>query len=669
MPSKNIQTWKDLNKKKAAKGRFSRILSDDTLPVAEDLAEVYEQPEFKLDKNLVGSEKNEEANNHQPEAKAEFEAESKSGEEKKPAKQRKLPQAFRVRWLLLITLLGSLVAWAAGWWFFTVASPRSGGVEISLAAPTQVISGGQLELAVRVKNNERATAEKVELNLQWPAGVKVVQSDLPATNQSNNSFLLPDIRPAGVYDFKIFLQVFGEENETKAIGANLIYELANFSSIFFSNADLVLTIGTAKLKVDFSGPPDVTPLTPAKWQFVLTNQSADQIANAAWEILVPPLLTEIKTKPATEVLPEKNWTRLIFPLDGQKPAAQQTIELEGSFAAGSQGKQVFIWQLVEDFAAKQAVTQEGQQAVYVIGDEVELTLTINGSESLETLSWGDLVDFGFSAKNITSQDLQNIEWQVTLTPEPFEWNTLATINTVVQERAGLVKLAAESNEELKLLSPGKTSKVGFQVRLKNQAVPANLINITARLQATVGDGSGADKVSFTKEWKNITIKNPIVWHASARYYDDEGIPVGSGPLPPVVGEVTTYRVMWNISDKADNVDRIVLATSLPPNTLWANQFNANQGVIRYQSALRQVEWTLTSVDDYDLGQGELEAWFDVRVVPNEDLVGLTVPLTSGIDLQIFKTDNSAKAYSKPMLTSALEGDLYASGKGLVKERE
>jgi len=207
------------------------------------------------------------------------------------------------------------------------------------------------------------------------------------------------------------------------------------------------------------------------------------------------------------------------------------------------------------------------------------------------------------------------------------------------------------------------------VLIKNQAAPINQINVKTNFKAQAGEEGDGETISFSKEIKAIPIKKAISWHVSARYYDDEGVPVGDGPLPPRVGEATTYRIFWNISDKADNVDRIVLSTSLPTNALWANQFNANHGIIKYQSAVRQVEWTITNADSVDLGQGELEAYFDVRVVPNQSAVGSTLPLTSGIDMQIFKTDNSAKAYSQSLLSTSLEGDLYAMGQGVVTGTE
>ena len=45
----------------------------------------------------------------------------------------------------------------------------------------------------------------------------------------------------------------------------------------------------------------------------------------------------------------------------------------------------------------------------------------------------------------------------------------------------------------------------------------------------------------------VDINTGMVFKAEARYFNDDNIAVGSGPLPPKVGETTKYRIFWNIN--------------------------------------------------------------------------------------------------------------------------
>ena len=165
----------------------------------------------------------------------------------------------------------------------------------------------------------------------------------------------------------------------------------------------------------------------------------------------------------------------------------------------------------------------------------------------------------------------------------------------------------------------------------------------------------------------ILVKPLLKWHASAHYYDDEGAPVGSGPLPPKVGQATTYRIYFNVPDFSQQIKKIVFSTVLPSEIIWAGDYKVNYGVISFSPQTRQVQWIVSNPKTYDTSQGELAADFAVRLVPNKPAVGSIIPLTSSVQVQAFMLDGSVKNFSSPMLTTSLEGDPYGQGKGIVED--
>ena len=90
----------------------------------------------------------------------------------------------------------------------------------------------------------------------------------------------------------------------------------------------------------------------------------------------------------------------------------------------------------------------------------------------------------------------------------------------------------------------------------NAAVKIDSSNIPAALQGT--QLAGTDSV-------NVKLNSKLAI-ASKGYYKDNEMP-NSGPLPPTVGQQTTYTIHWLVTNLSNDVDDVVvesLFTALCP---------------------------------------------------------------------------------------------------------
>lgn len=312
------------------------------------------------------------------------------------------------------------------------------------------------------------------------------------------------------------------------------------------------------MTVDFSGPTEFEPLENSVWYLTIAN-SSEQVLNGILEIDVPESLEAVKTEPVSSR--DKN-NNLIFAIDKLSPGDKLKLKIEGLFAAGSQGEHEFVWRYKKTEGEETRILQEGNFKVYVIGDEVELKILLNKKEKLSELNWGDEVEFEFLAKNITAEELTDGEWQINLPGDLFEWNSLSSNFSPIVERPGLVKFTAADNEILQSLKPGEEKRISFKLKLKSTPIADNRLNVQAKFLIKA-EKDAAEKISFSRSFDNVLIKPLLKWHASAHYYDDEGATVGSGPLPSRVGQATTYRIQFNISDFSQRIKRIVFPRFCP----------------------------------------------------------------------------------------------------------
>jgi hypothetical protein len=153
--------------------------------------------------------------------------------------------------------------------------------------------------------------------------------------------------------------------------------------------------------------------------------------------------------------------------------------------------------------------------------------------------------------------------------------------------------------------------------------------------------------------------------AHARYYTPEGETVGSGPLPPQVGQTTTYQIVWRVANSFHALESVRMTANLPPDVRWTGQAAAGIGTIAFDETTRIVTWNIEAMPKSVPGS---EATFGLAIVPEQDDVGAFFKLTNAI--AVSATDTFTKdqlTHGIDILTTELPQDKEAAGKGVVVE--
>lgn len=573
---------------------------------------------------------------------------------------------FRMRWLIGVIVVGAIVSWTLGWWQFDISQPSSSGVSVAIDAPDTVASGEIVNLQIHITNEENVAIAEADLSIQWPDELRVIESSVEPRSIAMSSWTLDEIAVGEKVTIDITAQAFGEVGDAKVIDATLVYELQNFSSNFFTEGVHNFVIGTKIVDVVFDETDDLPPLTENVWRIVVTNADDETLPLSWLRIVFPQGFEVIEISPEHDVVDYEESKAAIVPLDGMEVGEQQVLKITGLFAAGTQGKSNFVWQYGIDTDEDPRIIQEGSYEQYVIGDEAEVEVLLNGEEELSELSWGDELVVNLRARNITSEDLTNLEWSLTIPPSMVTWSGIRSDSTLsTDQSSGVVRLLPEDNDVLKIIPAGDELELSVIVPLASSAQSQTSFTGSARLRLTTE--SSEEPLSFTKSFGPIQLSETVNWHTTAHYYSDEGIQVGSGPLPPRVDDNTNYEINWNVGSVAGNVGSLTVRATLPPDVRWNNQFSSNQGNVTYVASTRQVVWSVSDVSGYDFTLGELEAKWEAGITPNESDLGTVITLTGAAQIELTTSDGEIVRLTNPALTTALEGDIFAQNKGVVRE--
>jgi hypothetical protein len=159
-------------------------------------------------------------------------------------------------------------------------------------------------------------------------------------------------------------------------------------------------------------------------------------------------------------------------------------------------------------------------------------------------------------------------------------------------------------------------------------------------------------------------RSDVALASEARYFTEEGAPLGAGPLPPVAGKTTSYRVFWSVNKTLHPLENLQVTAVLPASVAWGAASSSQAGTLSYDDATRTVTWSLNRMpEDVDA----LEASFEIQLTPTEFDVGRFAQLLG--ESRLSATDPTVSEpviRALPPLTSDLQNDEGARSKGVVK---
>jgi len=139
-----------------------------------------------------------------------------------------------------------------------------------------------------------------------------------------------------------------------------------------------------------------------------------------------------------------------------------------------------------------------------------------------------------------------------------------------------------------------------------------------------------------------------------RYFNDDNVPVGSGPLPPKVGEKTSFRVYWTVKNNLHEIKEAVVAFSLPSYIVWDDKASTNVGSLYYDASSRQVIWEIGRLP---VSVYRADAEFSLSLTPAETDRNKILVLSPGSIIAAIDTETLADITKQTAAkTTKLEDD-------------
>jgi hypothetical protein len=576
----------------------------------------------------------------------------------------------------IIFALLLILGWLAYFTFNPVLKFESERIGLSIEGPTSVLSGEDITYILKYSNQERADIVNSNLTVYLPEGF-ILKETNPANSKSEgngtksrvNSWDLSTLKvgETGTIEIKGKM-ISNADQKIETVTANLAYRPSNFNSEFQKTTSLDTRVTLAVVGINIIGPIQLSPEEKITYKITYTNNLPDSSKNVKITAFYPLGFTpdKITPEPSAEKL-SNDESGNIWYKDDLKYAAEQIIEITGGFGKDNSGKKDLKVQIELKEGDALYPQMEKTLTTELAKEGLMLNLIINGGTENKSLSLGDYLNYSIAYRNNGATTLGDLAISINLDSEILDWSTLEdknngakTDNSIAWNKSNIPALES--------LSPGNGGSIDFRIKSKGLSDVSNLAKdkwrVISLATMKVSKVNGQDSATtLNSNTINTSVSTDLNLTVEGRYFNDDNIAIGSGPLPPKVGATTSYKIFWTISNSIHEIKNIKVSATLPANVSWAAKYDLTAGQIQFKPETRQIIWEINRLP---LSTKEATSEFEVNITPTTDQAGKILVLIPTVSLQaIDAVMGNIITQSQEGITTNLETDPIVKGKGVV----
>lgn len=584
----------------------------------------------------------------------------------------KLEKTDRSAWkTILYTLIGVfsvlLLVAILGFWFFSQWDGdnfTNERITLRINTPITIVSGQESIYTISLTNKEKVNLYNLELELFYPDNFEFIESAPGATGDKNNQWSFSVLKVGETQNIELKGQIIAALNSTQTWRGLLNFKPANLNANFKQEAVVDAVISSSVLGLDVLGPEKTLANQEVEYLLKYENLSQEDFSDIQIIITYPEALAVKSAEPSAEKETNNTWN-----LATLKAGEKGEIKITGNYATVEASGN-------RDFTARLQLKQNGDYYLQseeiftteVIKDQLSLQLIINGSGEDQPISFGDWLVYTLSYKNTGEDDLENIQIKANLNSQILDWDSLKDEEKGVLEKNSIIWTGRHLPNLLKLKA-NEEGQITWQLLVKDASAisDANIDKfsvesfIEAKARQT-GKLSGQSTV-VTKPIVN-SVNSDLAIIAEARYYNEDNVPLGLGPIEPRVGEESTYNIRLVLTNNLHKVENVQVQAKLPNTVIWSDKENHERGDLFFKAATNEVVWNISSLPK---SPQPIEASFNVDIKPTNNDQGRILILLSNINLAA-KDSETGALISKEVkaITTAFDDPILGQTKGIVQ---
>lgn len=571
--------------------------------------------------------------------------------------------------LFLLAILASGVYLA--YYYFAHQLSNTGEARIEIIAPDRISLGEEFSYTIKYYNSASVPLNNVSLEVFPPDSFIVY--DYSTEPSIYNFWDIGTLNPAESRELTITGAIFNRHNSPNTISAKINYEPSNFSSRF-SKEDTKNTILDGlgfRLAINYSSSALVGQDSEINFSFVdIAEINFDSLIldlNTPDNFSISSVTSEIEGNLEIEKV---NSNRYI--LKNIKSELEKIdLVINYKVLEKIEDNQRIVSSLIykEDGSDEKIIRQDNLD-FKINESEISLELMINEDKSArQSINFSETLNYSLKFENKGKDIVNDLVLMLIIEGEMVDWTSLnENNNAVVLDQ--VIVWSKEHISQLAELKPNEKGEINFSIDVNNYREDDFGLDLEIFSFAQYSFNYNEDDLDLNLDNKSneITkiINSNLSFSDEIRYFDDNNIPVGSGPLPPKVGETTSFKVYFTLKNTLHELEDIVVRLKLPEYVSFVERQVANIGQITFDEETNEVLWKINRMP---LSVHRADSEFNISITPSLDDRDRILTLSPGVTIEASDTVSEGKINlrSQPK-TTKLEDDSIASyfNNGLVE---
>lgn len=556
-----------------------------------------------------------------------------SGEEPELERQRQQQREKRLgRYALFVTTALGVIALAGAALFFIFLRERASVTKehifLLIEGPSQITVGEEVVFDVRFRNDNTIPLESVDIIFEYPEGTRPVVGASPRSGPFRERVSIGRLLPNEERRESFRGYLFGNEGDTLTAQATLEYRPQNSSARFGKDVSFEVAVARLPMGVAITMPRDATGGQEVEITVDYVSTTESPLDTVFLDVLYPPGFTFISAEPA----PSKDTN--LWRLGNVPPGGEGHIRIRGTISGNAEESKFFTARVGLLDEATNAWSLYGQTVSSLVMRDALLAVSVNIDKSLTGgVAPGRQVVFQINWRNNLPVGARNVVLEANLSGVAIDYAHVRSQAGSYDSANKRMIWTASQVPEFRFMEPGAAGTVEVGVPVFAQ-LPVHTLadkNFVVRLDAvlytnTVPEGfAGVETMGKTTASVNVITQLGFVSRGLYR----SGAFQNTGPLPPRVGQETTYTVSWSLTSSANDMEGVSVRASLPANVQWKNMTSPAAEQVSYNPDTREVVWNAGFVV---AGTGYVkparEVSFQVSLTPGVNDVGRAPVLVS-----------------------------------------
>ncbi|MFH1232678.1 MAG: hypothetical protein V1651_02310, partial [Patescibacteria group bacterium] len=573
--------------------------------------------------------------------------------------------------LLTVIFVTGLVY--AGYYFFALYGPGLSSVNLIIEGNEEAVAGEEFSYIITFNNNERISMKNVEIKLTYPENFVFLDSE-PVANQGDDIYRFATVDARRSEIIKIRGKLVGEPGSSNIIIADARYTPDNFSSEFKKSASLETAINEVGLDVITGAVSSAFVNEENEISLKLKAKEINYLSDFLIIADCPDNWEIIKDEVATSSLANTASTTIIKQIEkniwqvGNLGKAEQELKIKFKVKEKKEDNQVITLKLAQKSATpsgdKNYVFFSKVLSYEILQSGLNLNMIINGSPIDQGADLGQTLNYTINYTNKSATDLKDIVLMAVLEGDLLDWNSVKVSSGQIQNNA--ISWTKADIPALENLVKDGEGVIDFSIKIKQQDQIASTTSPKIKSYAQFSTGGRKVKAGETNSSNIIInkINSDLNLTEQVRYFNDDNIAVGSGPLPPKVDQTTSLKVYWTINNNLHELNNLIVSTQLPDYVKFGNKSNVSVGSLDYDEQNNIVTWDIGRLP---ISTYKVNSEFNIEITPKENNRNKILVLLSGTNISAIDSETNA-TIKKTMeaQTTRLKDDNIANTDGIVE---